>query len=192
MLALTGFYNRKVYGITVSAPPHLVVEKISERTKHVAELLQDLTGQNIARNGIEYMQGTAKIGSDRRVLVTSPGGEHHVLLTKSILVTTGSRPFHPDNIPFEDPDVWDSEEFFSPKRTLPKSIFLAGGGPVGVEFATVFAGLGVPTTISDSVDRLIHSMDKEMSKLIEEHLKRIDVDVVLGSITERSDELMAA
>jgi NAD(P) transhydrogenase len=184
MLALTGFHNREVYGITVSAPPQLAVEKIAERTRHVAELLQDVTAQNIARNGVEYMQGTAKVDSDRRrVLVTSPGGEHHELLAKNILVATGSRPFHPDNIPFEDPDVWDSDEFFSPGRQLPKSIFIAGGGPVGVEFATFFAGLGVPTTISDSADRLIHIMDTEMSDLIEKHLKRIGVDVILGSTT---------
>ena len=181
MLALTGFYNREVYGITVSAPPQLVIEKITERTIRVAELLQDLTAQNIARNGVEYVQGTAKVGSDRRLLVTSPADEHLELLAKNILVATGSRPFHPDNIPFEDPDVWDSDEFFSPRRQLPKSIFIAGGGLVGVEFATVFAGLGVPTTISDSADRLIHVMDAEMSELIAQHLKRIGVDVILGS-----------
>ena len=86
------------------------------------------------------MQGTAKVGSDLRVLVTSPGDEDHEVLAKNILVAAGSRPFHPDDIPFEDPDVWDSDEFFSPARQLPKSIFIAGGGPVGVEFATVFAG----------------------------------------------------
>jgi len=183
MLALTGFYNHEVYGITVSASPQLVVEKITERTKRVAELLQDVTAKNIARNGVEYIHGTAKVDSDRKVLVTSPGGEHHQLSAKNILVATGSRPFHPDNIPFDDPNIWDSDEFFSPGRQLPKSIFIAGGGPVGVEFATVFAGLGVPTTISDAADRLIHTMDAEMSKLIGEHLKRIGVDVILGSIT---------
>ena len=183
MLALTGFYNREVYGITVSASPKLAVEKIAERTRRVAECLQDITAQNIARNGVEYVQGTAKIGSDRRVLITSPRGEHHELLAKNILIATGSRPFHPDNIPFEDPDIWDSDEFFSRGRRLPKSIFIVGGGPVGVEFATVFAGLGVPTTISDSADRLIHIMDGEMSELIAKFLKHIGVDVILGSTT---------
>ena len=77
MLALTGFHNREVYGITVSTPPQLAIEKIAERTRRVAESLQDLAAQNIARNGVEYVQGTARVGSDRRVLVTSPGGENH-------------------------------------------------------------------------------------------------------------------
>jgi NAD(P) transhydrogenase len=183
MLAWTGFHDREVYGITVSARPRLAIEKIAERTRSVAKLLQDVTAQNIAKNGVEYVQGTAKVASDRRVLVTSPEGEHHVLFAKNILVATGSRPFHPDNIPLEDPNVWDSAKFFSPGRRLPKSIFIVGGGPVGVEFATIFAGLGVPTMISDSAERLIHSMDAEMSKLIAKYLKGIGVDVILGSTT---------
>ena len=65
MLALTGFHDREVYGITVSARPRLAVENVAERTRYVVELLQDVTAQNIARNGFEYVQGTAKVGSDR-------------------------------------------------------------------------------------------------------------------------------
>jgi NAD(P) transhydrogenase len=183
MLVWTGFHDREVYGVTVLSRPLLAIEKIAERTRQVAKLLQDVTAENIDRNGIEYMQGTAKIDSDQRVLVTTHGGEHDVLLAKNILVATGSRPFHPDNIPFKDPNVWDSSEFFSPGRRLPKSIFIVGGGPVGVEFATIFAGLGVPTTISDSAKRLIQSMDGEMSKLLAKHLERIGVDVILGCTT---------
>ncbi len=183
MLALTGFYNRDVYGITVSAPPQLAIEKIAERTRYVAKLLQDVTAQNIAKNDVKYIQGTAKISSDRRVLVTSSDSKHNVLFAKNILVATGSRPFHPDNIPFEDPHIWDSEEFFSPGRQLPKSIFIVGGGPVGVEFATIFSGLNIPTMISDSSDRLLRNIDVEMSNLIEKHLKCIGVDIILGSNT---------
>jgi len=175
MLALTRFHDREVYGITVSSPPNLVIEKITERTISVAKFLQDITAQNIARNGVQYIQGTAKVDSNLRVYVTSSRGENQVLFAKNILVATGSRPFHPDNIPFEDPNVWDSDEFFSPGRHLPKSIFIVGGGPVGVEFATIFAGLGVPTTISDSADRFIHSMDTDVrtcSKTSPTHWRR--------------------
>jgi NAD(P) transhydrogenase len=132
---------------------------------------------------VKYIQGTAKISSDRRVIVTSSDGKHNILFAKNILVATGSRPFHPDNIPFEDPNVWDSEEFFSPGRQLPKSIFIVGGGPVGVEFATIFSGLNIHTMISDSSDRLLRNIDVEMSNLIEKYLKSIGVDIILGSNT---------
>ena len=146
-LAMTGFFDRDVYGITIAAPPKVAVEKIAERTRRVAELLQELTAQNITNNNIEYYQGTARVGPNRTVYVTSSKGENHVLSAKNILVATGSLPSHPKEIPFEDPDVWDSDEFFSRGRRIPKSLLIVGGGPVGVEFATVFAGLEVPTTL---------------------------------------------
>jgi len=184
-LAMTGFYDRDVYGITVAAPPKVAVEKIAKRTRRVAELLQNVTAKNIAKNRVEYLEGVAKISSNRTVLVTTSKGEHHKLSAKIILVATGSRPFHPKNIPFEDPDVWDSDEFFSRGRRLPKSLLIVGGGPVGVEFATIFAGLGVSTTISDSSSRLIRTMDAEMAELITAHFKRIGVDVILEAATKR-------
>jgi NAD(P) transhydrogenase len=99
------------------------------------------------------------------------------------LMAIGSRPFRPDSIPFEDLNFWDLDKFFSAGRHLPKNIFIVGGGSVGVEFATIFAGLGVLTMISDSADRLIHSMDTEISKLMAKHLKHIDVDIILESTT---------
>ena len=89
MLALTGFHNRDVYGITVSSHPQLAIDKIAERTRYVAKLLQDVTAQNIAKNDVKYIQGTAKISSDRRVIVTSSDGKHNILFAKNILVATG-------------------------------------------------------------------------------------------------------
>jgi NAD(P) transhydrogenase len=162
MLAMTGFHNREIYGITVATPPHVVFQKIIERTKQVIELMQSATTQNISRNNVEYLQGTARIGSDHTVVVTPSGGQEQVFSARAILVATGSCPLRPRSIPFDDPDVWDTDEFFSRGR-LPRDLFIVGGGPIGVEFATVFAGLDVKTTVSDAADRLLPSMDGEIS-----------------------------
>jgi pyruvate/2-oxoglutarate dehydrogenase complex dihydrolipoamide dehydrogenase (E3) component len=61
----------------------------------------------------------AYFGPDRRVSIISAEGKQHDLLSKNILVATGPRPYHPTGIRFEDPYIWDSEEFFSPGRHLP-------------------------------------------------------------------------
>ena len=183
MLAMTGFYNREVYGITMATAPQVVVEKIVERTRRVVELLQNETAQELAKNNVEYLEGTAKIGSNRTVIVTDSSRQEHVLSADVILVATGSMPLRPKNIPFDDPDVWDSDTFPSRGR-LPQNLFIVGGGPVGVEFATVFAGLGVKTAVSDLADRLIQTMDVEMSKLLTEYFQRIGVDLILGAGTK--------
>ena len=70
-LAMTCIHNRKVYGIMVAAPPQVALEKIVERTRRAVELQQSVTAQNIAKNNVEYLQGTANIGPDSTVLVNT-------------------------------------------------------------------------------------------------------------------------
>jgi hypothetical protein len=82
-LALTGAHNREVYGIAVAAPLNVALEKIVERTRRAVKLLQSVTAQNIAKNNVEYLQGTAKIGPDSAALVTTSDGHEHVLPAKA-------------------------------------------------------------------------------------------------------------
>ena len=176
---LTGFRDRDVYGISVAAPPEVVLPKIAERTRQVCTLLQESVAENLTRNGIDYLQGVARLGPDRTVKVVAPDGAAEALSADIILIATGSHPLHPKNIPFEDPDVCDSEQIFKLGR-MPSSLFIVGGGAVGVEFATIFAALGVPVILSDMTDRLLTMMDGELSRLMTEHFARIGVRVVLG------------
>ena len=62
------------------------------------------------------------------------------------LVATGLRPTHYAGIPFDDPDVYDSDGIYS-VRTVPREIVIIGAGPTGIEFATVFTALGIPATL---------------------------------------------
>src|SRR5271170_1128851 len=149
MLAMTGFHNREVYGVTVAAPPNVALQKIVERTREVSEFLQRVTAENIAGGGVEYVEGAARIAADRTVIVGAPDSEDRLLSAKIILIATGSSPLRPKNIPFDDPDVWDTDQLFSSRGRLPTDVLIVGGGPIGVEFATVLAGLGIKTTVAD-------------------------------------------
>lgn len=60
-------------------------------------------------------------------------------------MATGSRPTHYAGVPFDDPDVYDSDQIYSLRR-VPKDVVVVGGGPVGVEFATVLTVIGIPAT----------------------------------------------
>ena len=77
------------------------------------------------------------------MLVALPDGGERELRGRAVLVATGSRPAHPPGIPFDDPDVFDTDRIFTLDR-LPTHAAIVGGGPVGIEFATVFAALGRP------------------------------------------------
>lgn len=188
-LYLTGFRHRDVYGISVAAPPEIVLPAIAERARTVCELLQRVVAENLARNHVDYLQGTARLGPGRTVRVTTPDGGLETLSADVILIATGSRPLRPGNIPFDDPDVCDSEQIFKLGR-VPSDLFIVGGGAVGVEFATIFAALGSRVTLSDKAARLLPMMDGELSRLMAEYFARIGVKVLLGvgtDVVERVD-----
>ena len=59
-----------------------------------------------------------------------------------VLIASGSRPRHLPGIPKDDPDVHDSESILG-IEAAPESILVIGGGSLGCEYASIFAGLGV-------------------------------------------------
>jgi NAD(P) transhydrogenase len=97
-------------------------------------------------------------------------------------VATGSRPTHYAGVPFDDPDVYDSDEIYSLRR-VPKDV-VVGGGAVGVEFATVFTALGIPATLISRSDRLLPAVDGELAGLAAAEFERRGVRLILGADAE--------
>jgi NAD(P) transhydrogenase len=95
-------------------------------------------------------------------------------------VATGSHPTHYPNIAFDDPDVYDSDEIYS-LRTVPQDIVIVGGGPISVEFATVFTALGIPATLVSNAERLLPNIDGELAGLVTDEFQRRGVRLVLGA-----------
>lgn len=182
-LYLTGFQNRDIYGLRLAAPPDIVLPAIGERTRRVCALLQQATADNIAMRNVDYIQGIARLGPDRTVLVTSPDGAELKLEARSILIAAGSRPIRPKNFPFDDPGVCDSDTILARGR-MPKEILIVGAGPIGVEFATVCHALGARVTLTDLADRLMPMMDGEMSDRMAALFREWGVTVVLGAATD--------
>ena len=125
-----------VYGIRISAPPEVATDIIRKRTWDVCELLQKVTAENIAKNNVDYIQGAARLDGDGGVIVTGDDGRERKLRAKVILIATGSRPRRPPNIPFDLHGVCDTDTILHRGR-VPKDMLIVGGGPVGVEFATI-------------------------------------------------------
>ena len=177
---LTGFRQQEVYGLQATAPLDQVMPIIGARVSQVRDVLQEVVARQLATRGIDYVQGTARLGPDRTVCVTSPGGADREIGARTILIATGSRPTHLAGIPFDDPDVYDSDQIYAIRR-VPKHIVIVGGGPIGVEFATVFTALGIPATLVSQSDRLLPTMDGELAALTADEFQRRGVQLVLNA-----------
>lgn len=108
-LYLTGFRDRDIYGLHMATVPEIVLPIIRKRTRDVSELLQRVIADNIAKHNVDYVQGNARFGPGRTLLVTTSDGRELTVQAKAILIASGSRPTRPKSIPFDDPGVCDSD-----------------------------------------------------------------------------------
>ena len=182
-VALTGFYDQEVYGLQLGAPPAIALDKLADRTRQVCQSLQTAATNRIASMNVAYIHGSARLVPGGKVVATDSGTTDTEISARNTLIATGSRPFHPDGIPFDDPDVFDVDKIYT-LTTLPKKLFIVGGGPIGVEFATIFSALGTAVTLAQTSDRLAPTMDGELARMMTEVLDRRGVKVILGTTVE--------
>jgi NAD(P) transhydrogenase len=178
-LYITGFRRREVYGLGLTLDPEVAVAQLRARTAEVIETMTDAVRRNLERHAIEFVRGCARLGSDRTVHVTSDAGRDRALESDVVLIATGSRPFHPPSIPFDDPDIHDSETVLDIERPF-SSLVVVGGGAVGCEYASIFTALGVKVTLVDSGERILSFLDAEISQLLAQVFSGMGMRLVLG------------
>ncbi|HVX82963.1 MAG TPA: glutathione-disulfide reductase [Devosiaceae bacterium] len=139
--------------------------------------LRDNKEREISRLEKAYVAGLDGAGAelirDRAEIVdpftvrTVNGGR--VLSTRYILVATGAHPRIPD-VPGKELAITSNEAF--DLEHLPHSILIEGGGYVGVEFATIFAGLGVHTTLVYRGTCVLRGFDEDLREGLDAGFER--------------------
>lgn len=109
-------------------------------------------------------------------------GEESIEAEK-IILATGSRPAVPPVPGADGRNVWSSDDVLSMER-LPESIIIIGGGVIGIEFATLFSGLGRPVTVIEMMDAILPGVDRQIVRQLERNLKRRGVRIVTGARVE--------
>jgi glutathione reductase (NADPH) len=122
--------------------------------------------------GVEIIRDRAIIEDTGRVRLLKDG---RVLETEKILVATGSHPYTP-SIPGAELGITSNEAFHL--DSLPHSILIEGGGYIAVEFATIFAGLGVKTTIVYRGDCILRGFDDDLRRGLEAGLEERGIALI--------------
>ena len=189
-LYLTGFQRRHLYGAAIDLEPQAVIDRLRVRAQDVAATMSAAVAQNLERHGVVLVGGHARLGPGRAVTVTDALGAERVLAGGVVLLATGSRPFHPPGIPFDDPDVLDSETARDLGRPM-ASLVVVGGGAVACEYASIFLALGAEVTLVDRGRRLLSFLDGECSAVMAEAFRSAGMTVLaetsVGSV-ERDGE----
>ena len=117
--------------------------------------------EDIARQlemvGVELVQGLCSFtnsGSTSSLSVKYDDKLASTIKADKVLLATGSQPFLPAGIPFDNVRIFDSDSI-NTLSYLPKSVAITGSGIIAVEFAKIFRNLGADVTliIRDQVPR---------------------------------------
>ena len=125
----------------------------------------------LARNGVTYRHGRARLLSPHEVQLEAVDGACQTLLADTIVLATGSRPRSIPEIPIDHEHILDSDSILS-MIYLPRSLTVLGGGVIACEYAATFALLGVEVTIIDRAERPLSFLDKEVVEVFQRSLER--------------------
>ncbi len=170
-LYFSGLKQRGLYGIDYSLKENLTINDFMHHEREVVEMERQRILKNLALHHIEVVRGRASFEDAHTVSVSGSDGIRQ-LRGDVILISTGSKPYRPAEIAFDDIRVFDSDTFLQMER-IPQSLAVIGGGVIGCEYASIFAALGVQVTLVDGRDRLLPFLDAEISERLRGRLAAI-------------------
>ena len=149
-------------------------------TKHINDSISFIEHNHdndgyFEQKGITVVHGKAEFVSPSVVKV---GNE--LISFKRAIISTGSSPAIPDIPGLDSVPYLTNESIFS-LRSLPRSLTIIGGGPIGCELGQAYAMLGARVTILQSNTRLMPRDEPEASELILKSFSEMGIRVVLSS-----------
>jgi NAD(P) transhydrogenase len=177
-LYYSGLRQRGLFGIDYSLKENLSVKDFMHREQMVVMNEHAIIWGNLQRHNITLLYGEACLKDAHTVIVTRPDCETEIS-GDFILIATGSSPWHPPQIPFDENLVLDSDSILHMKR-IPKTMAVIGGGVIGTEYASIFTALGVQVTLIDPKEGILPFVDKEIIRRLQDQLKDLGLEFALG------------
>ncbi len=164
------------YGIHVQ-DARFDMNEFQRKQEEVIEKLQNGISFLLKKSKVSLIYGTATIYSEHEVVVQFDQSEQTIELSADyVLIATGAESIMP-NIPGVDlPGVMDSKRLIQ-NHTLPAEMLIVGGGVIGMEFASIYQALGTQVTVVELGERILGTMDKEISQNLKMIMKKRGISV---------------
>jgi glutathione reductase (NADPH) len=159
----------------------LVAAKEQEITR-----LEGLYRKGLANAGAEMLDTRAELVGSNEVRLLASG---KTVTAERIVIAVGGHPSPHDALPGHELCISSNEAFDLPE--LPNSILIAGGGYIAVEFANIFHGLGVETTLIYRGKEILSRFDQDLRRglhaAMEEKGIRILCEDIIQGVTSGAD-----
>jgi NAD(P) transhydrogenase len=175
---LTGFAVKTLYGNGHRKHDDISVDDLVSRVNVIVARETEVVRAQLKRNGVAIYEGDAVFLDPYTIGVQNEAGGVKVRAEK-ILVASGTRPAHNQDIPLDDHRIVDTDHISSLRR-IPKAIIVVGAGVVGLEYASFMAALGADVTLIDQRPIVLEFVDREIVEALFYHLRQLGVTFRLG------------
>ncbi len=139
---------------------------------------QDRTA-SLRQAGVAVFHGFGRLSGERTVrVVHALGDTTKAVLTArhAVVLATGTRPNVPEIPGLAEARPWTNRELTTMTQVPPRAL-VVGGGPVGVEFASILTGLGSAVTLLVRENTLLRSCEPEARELVAQSLRSKGVTI---------------
>jgi NAD(P) transhydrogenase len=176
---LHGFKLRSFTNITYSLKKNMTLRDLMARKDLVVKHELEVVTDQLERNDVEIIHGTASFVDPHTLKVSAKSRDEELLTAPFIVIATGSCPRRPEEIPFNDVTICDSDSILS-TEVIPKSMIVMGGGVIGCEYTSMFAAYGIKVTLFDTRNDLLRFVDQEIVQALIYHMRTNGVTMRMG------------
>jgi dihydrolipoamide dehydrogenase len=191
LLESAGFADRlrhaKDFGLVLPGEATIDYAQMAVRRDQVVKRMWTGLKTLVDKNKVTWIAGRGTLDGPQKIRVSQPGedgtpggGGERVLQATDVILATGSRV---KSLPGLDPDgerIVTSDDILK-MSSLPKDIVIVGAGAVGVEFASMFADVGVTVTVLEYAPQIVPLEDAEVGKLLERSFTKRGITVMTNA-----------
>jgi NAD(P) transhydrogenase len=174
---LSGYRQREMYGLSVQLAGTPSVPQLMCRQEPVLGHEGLRIRANLDRHHVDLLPGAARFVDEHTLEITPDSGTPRHVTSDVVIIATGSTPHRPAFVPFEDPEVDDSDSILRLDR-IPRAMVILGGGVIGCEYASIFAALGTRCTIVEGRDQILGFLDGEVNALLTAQLRKLGCEIL--------------
>ncbi|MGB7283903.1 MAG: Si-specific NAD(P)(+) transhydrogenase [Candidatus Acidiferrum sp.] len=194
VLHLSGFYSKSFYGSNYNVKENVTMGDLNFRVQRVIENEVAVTQDQLRRNGVDVLHGFGKFIDPRHLRVENGNG-YTELEGQYFVIATGTKPALNPKVPINGRNIIDSDQILTMPQ-IPRTLIVVGGGVIGVEYACMFATLGVRVIIVEKRPRLLEFADTEMVEALtyqmRDHRATLRLNEEVESVEELPDGKVAA
>ena len=161
-----------------AGPVRPTMERLMSQVAGVVGRESQVVHDSLARNDIKMFQGAARFVGPNELVISGFNGDE-TLRAKKFLIGVGTRPAESRGVTLDGEIAVTSDSLLNLKR-LPRSVVVVGAGVIGIEYASMFAALGLKVTVVDKRPRPLEFLDHEIVDELIHQLRKVDVTFRCG------------